>query len=192
MRAVAWTEAPSGGGGPAVVLPAWAEVSERRRAHIERVTALLDRWAAALDLPPAERRAWHDAGLLHDALRDAPEPVLRALAGDAEAPVEMLHGPAAAERLAAEGERRTSVLEAVRWHTIGHAGWDRVGRALFMADFLEPGRSFDRAGRRFLADMVPHDFDGAFRQVLRSRLEWTIREGKSLFPGTVHLWNAVR
>ena len=175
-----------------VALPRWAAVSERRRAHIARVTALLDRWAEALALPDDERRAWHDAGRLHDALRDAPEAELRALSGDPASPVEMLHGPAAAARLAAEGEARSSLLDAVRWHTIGHAGWDRVGRALFMADFLEPGRSFERPGRRFLADMVPHDFDGAFRQVLRSRLEWTIREGKSIFPETVHLWNAVR
>ncbi len=173
-------------------LPSWAEVTEKRRAHVERVTALLDRWAAQLHLPPAEAQAWHDAGAWHDALRDASSETLRALAPDPERPVETLHGPAAATRLAAEGEARAPVLEAIRWHTVGFAEWDRTGRALYMADFLEPGRQFARADRAFLADQLVHDFDGVFRQVVRLRIEWTVREGKALFPETVALWNRVR
>lgn len=174
------------------VLPVWAEVGEKRRAHIARVTALLDRWAAQLELGADEAQAWHDAGRWHDALRDASAESLRALADDAERPVETLHGPAAAVRLAREGETRTDVLDAIRWHTVGYAGWSRVGRALYMADFLEPGRQFARADRSFLADHLAHDFDGVFRQVVRMRIEWTVREGKALFPETVALWNHVR
>lgn len=174
------------------VLPSWAEVGEKRRAHIARVTALLDHWAAQLQLSTAEAQAWHDAGRWHDALRDASAETLRELADDADRPVETLHGPAAATRLASEGESRRDVLDAVRWHTVGQAGWARVGRALYMADFLEPGRQFARADRAFLADHLVHDFDGVFRQVVRMRIEWTLREGKALFPETVALWNAVR
>lgn len=174
------------------VLPEWAEVGEKRRTHIARVTALLDRWAAQLELGADEAQAWHDAGRWHDALRDASAESLRALADDAERPVETLHGPAAAVRLAREGETRTDVLDAIRWHTVGYAGWSRVGRALYMADFLEPGRQFARADRSFLADHLAHDFDGVFRQVVRMRIEWTVREGKALFPETVALWNHVR
>jgi hypothetical protein len=45
---------PTGDGGretgelnpAALVLPSWARVSERRLAHITRVTTLLNRWAA--------------------------------------------------------------------------------------------------------------------------------------------------
>ncbi len=174
------------------VLPVWAVVSDKRRAHIGRVTALLDVWALRLGLPDAERAAWHDAGRWHDALRDADEPTLRQLTGDAERPFGMLHGPAAADRLAAEGEVRADVLDAIRWHTVGFAGWSRTGRALYMADFLEPGRSFMQADRAFLADRVPDAFDAVFRQVVRLRLEWAIREGKGLAHETVTLWNAVR
>lgn len=175
-----------------IVMPAWAEVTEKRRAHVERVTALLDRWAHQLHLDTEEARAWHDAGAWHDALRDASSETLRALAPDPDRPVETLHGPAAATRLAAEGESRAGVLEAIRWHTVGHAEWDRTGRALYMADFLEPGRQFARADRAFLADHLVHDFNGVFRQVVRMRIEWTVREGKALFPETVALWNQVR
>ena len=176
----------------ALALPAWAVVSSKRREHIARVTALLEQWAAELHLAPAEAAAWRDAGRLHDALRDLDEPGLRGLAGDHEADVNVLHGPAAAARLAADGEARAELLEAVRHHTLGSATWGRVGRALYMADYLEPGRKFAQADRAFLVAHAPHDFDGVFRQVVRQRLEWTLREGKPLHATTVAMWNAVR
>lgn len=175
-----------------VVLPPWARVSEKRRAHIARVTALLDRWAGALASTAEERKAWHDVGVLHDALRDADEDELRRLTGDAQRPWHILHGPAVAERLTQEGETRTDVLEAIRWHTLGSAHWGRTGKALYMADFLEPGRPFLQADRAFLAAHATTDFDGVFRQVVRTRIEWTVREGKMLFPETADLWNSVR
>ncbi|MDB4898549.1 MAG: hypothetical protein JWN53_357, partial [Gemmatimonadetes bacterium] len=34
--------------------------------------------------------------------------------------------------------------------------------------------------------------DETFRQVLRARLEWSLREGMRLYPQAVALWNAVR
>ena len=176
-----------------LILPTWACVTERRLAHIARVTGLLDGWAAALGLPDDEARAWHDAGRFHDALRDAHDDGLRRLAGDLpEYTVDMLHGPAAANRLRADGESRLELIDAIRYHTVGWAKWGRLGRALYMADYLEPGRKFSRADRAYLAVQVPHDFDGTFRQVLRARLEWSLREGMRLFPEAVSLWNSVR
>jgi HD superfamily phosphohydrolase YqeK len=172
-------------------LPAWARVTEKRRAHIERVTALLDDWAVALAIAAPEATAWRDAGRWHDALRDADEAELRAWAGSGPWPLPVLHGPAAAARLEQAGEHRQDVLDAVRWHTLGRAGWARTGRALYMADFLEPGRSFARADRAFLARAVPGDFDGVFRQVVQLRMEWALRDGKPVFRETAELWNEV-
>jgi 2-amino-4-hydroxy-6-hydroxymethyldihydropteridine diphosphokinase len=176
----------------AISLPLWARVTDSRRGHIIRVTKLLERWAEAMQLPGAEADAWRDAGIWHDALRDAPEDALRALLPDADYPGPMLHGPACALRLARDGEKRTAVLEAIKWHTVGYRHWDRTGKALFMADYLEPGRPFARPERAFLASQVPHDFEGVFRQVVRHRLDWALRDGKPLYPETVALWNALR
>ena len=173
-------------------LPSWAVVTEKRRDHIARVTALLDEWAARMNLGKDEAQAWHDAGRWHDALRDATPAVLRGIIDAPDLPDGILHGPAAAAMLEREGERRQSVLDAVRWHTVGHPEWDRTGRALFMADFLEPGRRFMHADRAFLVAQLPHNFDGVFRQAVRMRLEWTLREGNRMFEGTVRLWNSIR
>ncbi|MEP6733447.1 MAG: HD domain-containing protein [bacterium] len=176
-----------------VDLPSWAQVSEKRRGHIARVTALLDEWARQLKLKKSDAVMWHDAGRLHDALRDAPEALLRELAGSIPGfTLEMLHGPAVAELLRREGEARQDLLDAIRYHTVGSCDWGRIGRALYMADYLEPGRKFSRADRAYLGAQVPHDFDGTFRQVVRARLEWSLREGMQLYPETVLLWNQVR
>ena len=173
-------------------LPDWAVVTQKRRGHVARVVALLAHWAATMKLSSAELKAWLDAGAWHDALRDEAEPTLRAMTGDHDRPVGMLHGPAAALRLEANGEHRLDVLEAIQCHTVGNARWSRTGRALYMADFLEPGRTFMQADRAFLAERVPDAFDAVFRQVVRMRMEWVLREGKGLSNETVELWNSVR
>jgi 2-amino-4-hydroxy-6-hydroxymethyldihydropteridine diphosphokinase len=173
-------------------LPQWACVSEKRLQHIDRVTALLRAWGAAMRLAPAEARAWIDAGSWHDCLRDAPEDELREITGDNETLPDLLHGPAAAIRLERDGETRKDVLDAIRYHTVGSPDWKRTGRALYMADYLEPGRKFSREDRFFLAAQVPHSFDAAFRQVVRFRLDWSVREGNHIFPETIALWNSLR
>ena len=185
------TQAVASFGPFTVELPSWAQVTDKRKLHIARVTSLLAEWASALDVSAEERRAWIDAGRYHDALKDAPDAELRELVGSVSYEPQMLHGPAAA-RLEREGEARRGLLDAVRYHTIGYLDWDRTGRALYMADFLEPGRNFSKRNRAFLAAQVPTNFDGVFEQVVRAKLEWSLHEGHSLFPETVALWNSFR
>src|SRR5687768_14964238 len=106
-------------------LPRWARASATRIEHMARVTALLDEWARAMRIGPDEATEWRDAGRWHDALRDAPEAELRAILHDDRTHAALLHGPAAAARLALDGERRTDLLEAVAHHTVGHPQWAR-------------------------------------------------------------------
>ncbi|MBL8960985.1 MAG: hypothetical protein JNJ98_14110 [Gemmatimonadetes bacterium] len=157
------------------------------------MTTLLDTWATEMSLSASESAAWHDAGRWHDALRDAGEEELRPWVGpQASLPIHAQHGPAAAARLAAEGEQRAEVLDAIRWHTLGSGSWSRVGHALYLADFLEPGRSFATEERAALRARVPHEFTACLRRVVQWRLESSLRDGKPLFPQTIALWNAVR
>lgn len=161
------------------MLPDWAVVTPERRAHIERVAALVDSWATGLSVPLEERTRWLRAAWWHDALRDAP------LAS------EMDHGPRCAERLAREGERDQGVLDAVRYHSVGYAGWDEVGRILYLADHLEPGRTHDREVRTALRARMPAAREAVLREVARRRLEWTLQSGWPLNGETVAFWNAL-
>ncbi len=160
-------------------LPAWAVATPARRAHVARVAALAERWAEALGVTPAERVRWLRAVWLHDALRDAP-------AAD-----ELAHGPASAARAAAEGETDRGVLDAVHYHSVGYAGWDDVGRMLYLADYLEPGRTFDAGVRAELAARVPDERDAVLREVARRRIQRMVSEGWRLPPETADFWNAL-
>jgi len=162
-----------------VTLPEWAVATPERRAHIERVAALLSTWATALRVPAAERARWLRAAWLHDALRDAP-------AAD-----ELQHGPMAAERAARDGERDPGVLDAVRYHSLGHARWDDVGKMLYLADYLEPGRPFDREAHRALAARVPGERDAVLRDVAARRIARVIDSGWPLVRETVDFWNSL-
>lgn len=160
-------------------LPPWAIVTPERRAHVERVAALLSAWAMVMHIPEDERARWLRAAWLHDALRDAP------------AANELVHGPMAAERAAHDGEADQGVLDAVRYHSLGFAGWDAVGRMLYLADYLEPGRPFDQDLRRSLAARVAEERDAVLKQVTARRIERVIEGRWPLARDTVDFWNSL-
>lgn len=170
-------------------LPAWAEVSPERLAHVERVAALAGQWAARMSVPEAERRRWLRAVWLHDALRDGA--ALDRWAPDAPGPPELRHGPASAACAEAEGERDRGVLNAVRYHSVGYAGWDMVGRVLYCADYLEPGRPFEREHRAELAARFPSDPAGVLAEVAAERIAHVVRSGWPLLDSTVGFWNSL-
>jgi HD superfamily phosphohydrolase YqeK len=172
-------------------LPAWATVTPGRLAHLERVAALVDGWARRMRVPDSDRRRWLRAVWLHDALRDAPPATLARWAPDALGPPELRHGPAGAACAEAHGEQDRSVLDAVRYHSVGHAGWEMPGRVLYCADYLEPGRPFDRERRSELAARFPDDPAGVLAAVTADRVAYTVRSGWPLLQPTVDLWNSL-
>lgn len=171
-------------------LPPWAEVSPRRREHVARVAALLEGWAGRAGLPREERDRWIAAAWLHDALRDADPERLRGEVPERfrGLPGPLLHGPAAAERL--KDYPDAELLEAVRYHTLGHPGFGHLGKALYLADFLEPGRDFAVEWRAGLAERMPEEMDGVLVEVLASRLRHLVERRNPVRPETVEFWNA--
>jgi HD superfamily phosphohydrolase YqeK len=172
-------------------MPTWAVVTPDRLAHIERVAQLVASWAEAMGVPDSERNRWLRAVWLHDALRDAPLEELERWAPTAPGPAEVRHGPAGAARAKADGETDRGVLDAVRYHSVGLAEWDMVGRVLFAADYLEPGRPHDRANRDALAARFPRDSGAVLREVARLRLSHWVNSGFPLSDPTVRFWNSL-
>ncbi len=100
----------------------------------------------------------------------------------------MWHGPAAAEAAARHGERDRGVLDAVRYHSLGYAGWDDVGKALYLADYLEPGRKQGRKAQA-LAARVPRELDDVLREVAAARIGNQATTGKPIRKETTDFWN---
>jgi len=170
------------------VLPEWARLGEKRRAHVERVSGLLAEWADELGLPEAEAVRWRAAGRLHDALKDAPASELRAAAGEDDWPDPLLHGPAAAGCLARSGVTDEPFLLAIAYHSVGHPSFDDLGVHLYLADYLEPGRP-DAGHRDALRARMPGDPEKVLPRVIRRRIERQLATGQTILLPAVGFWN---
>ena len=155
-----------------------------RREHVARVAALMREWAQALRLSADDVARWTAAGYLHDALRDADPAVLRPEVPPEfrELPGKLLHGPAVAERL--DGQADDELRDAIRCHTLGCPRFRTLGRALYLADFLEPGRDFKPEWTESLRRRMPHDMDGVLREVVDARIAFVTSNGGTLHPET--------
>jgi len=172
-------------------IPTWAVMTPERIAHVERVAELVAEWAEELGVPDSERNRWLRAVWLHDAMRDASETQLKEWAPSSVGAVELWHGPASAGRAKAEGETDRGVLDAVRYHSVGLAEWDMVGRILYCADFLEPGRTFDREHRADQAKRLPREMGAVLREVAEARVCYMIRSRWPIPEPTYRFWNAL-
>ena len=172
-------------------LPDWAVAGPARREHMARVAALLGEWAAALDLAEDDRARWRAAGYLHDALRDERPEVLRPFVPPRlrNLPSLILHGPAAAERLRQAGVDDDEFLLAIASHTIGGAGLGTLGRALYIADYLEPGRAYATEWHARLRDRMPADLGAVLREVVADRMRRGRESGRTLASETLALWD---
>ena len=174
-------------------IPAWARAGPARRAHMERVARLLGEWAAARGLGEGESERWRAAGWLHDVLREADPRELRELlpAKLANLPARVLHGPAAAVRLRAEGVDDEPFLLAVAFHTIGPPELDTLGRAVYAADFLEPGRRERMEWREALRARMLVEPDVVVLEVARVRIGQLLEVAAPMRRETCDFWNTL-
>lgn len=174
-------------------LPPWADAGEARVAHMRRVARLLDGWAGERDLDDAGRARWRAAGMLHDVLREAEPTSLVPLVPPSlrDLPDSLLHGPAAATRLREEGVRDEGLLEAVAYHTIGRAGLGPLARMLYVADFLEPGRTFEPGWRAELRARMPEDEPAVLAEVVAARIGHLVASRSTVRPESLEFWNAL-
>lgn len=172
-------------------LPAWAEATPSRQEHMARVARVMEDWAIRSGLDEPDRLRWTAAGWLHDALRDASA---RNMEAWVMPPFDALdssfwHGPATAERLAADGVNEPALLDAIRFHTMGHPGLAPVGRALIAADFLEPGRPRHQEWRASLRKRAPAAMNEVVLEVLKAKIDRSLGKRQPVRPEMIEMWN---
>ena len=167
-----------------------ASLDQRHRyEHVLRVARLAGRLAVAHGIDATRARV---AGLLHDLARlYSPERLLRECRerGLPVAPFEhrnpiVLHARLGAE-LARErfGVDDPAVLSAIRKHTVAAGVMSPLDAVVYLADGLEPGRSFPE--RASLAALAFRDLDDAMRAVLRSSIVYLHSRGLAIAPETL-------
>lgn len=170
-------------------------LGERAFAHCVRVAQTAAQIAAIYGVDPDDARL---AGLLHDWDRELDHESLAATAqrdGIGHTPEEfqttdLLHAHTGALALK---ERfpgiSADVVRAVERHTLGAVGMQPLDMVLYVADTVEPGRSY--AGVNDLREAVGTvSLDDLFASAFAQTVAHLVKERRHIHPITVAVWNA--
>ncbi len=174
--------------------PRLERLSPGRRAHCLAVARLAARWAPRWGVASGDAYA---AGLVHDLAREWDGPALLREAERLGWPVDeaeraspiLLHGPVAAGWVREAGVGSPAIEAAVRYHTTAAPSLDALGRLVFIADALEPGRAY--AGVDALRRVAEADGAAGYRAVLASTRSYLAARGIPVHPRTAAAWAQV-
>jgi len=170
-----------------------SQLSEKRYRHTlgccEEAVKLAKRWGA-------DETSAHDAALLHDITKEY-SPALQLkmcekfdiIPNHAEifSPV-LLHGVTAAEIAKREYGEPDDVVSAIRYHTTGRKCMSLLEKILYIADFIEPTRTFEHG------ELTRYAYEDIDRAMLLA-FSWSIKEvvDKSaiLHPDTIEGYNSL-
>ncbi len=144
-------------------------------AHLAKVNGL-DVFPAAL------------AGLVHDCAKTLPSGKARVYVDPSDAATlaepRLYHGPAGAA-LAQEAFRIDDpvVLDAIRYHSTGHAGMSKLDLIVYLADKGEPSRHYPEAER--ILKMAEENLENAFLESATIFDEFLTGKGKQAHPDTL-------
>ncbi len=138
------------------------------------------------------------AGLIHDCARDIRGNDIFLMCDKFNVEVsnvckiqpELLHGPLGAKLAQAEyGITDESILNAVRWHTTGHENMDLMAKVIYIADYIEPGRSFP--GIEEARQLAFKNIDSAMIFSLDRTIRFVISRGSLVHLDTINARNAI-
>jgi len=170
-------------------------LSMKRFAHSLGTASCAEKLCRKFSLDPA---AGHFAGLSHDIARELPEEQIMALTrldGNKVADWELskpvlLHGRAGAVILRRKfSVKDPDVLSAVRFHTTGRIHMSDLEKVVFIADYIEPNRTFLPDG--FRERISGFSLDGMILHILNDLFGYMGRKGGKIAPPTKVLYKAL-
>ncbi|NLC76618.1 MAG: HD domain-containing protein [Clostridia bacterium] len=129
------------------------------------------------------------AGLLHDYARDLPDPILAELAKSAGIPAdpvldalpELWHGSVGAFLVEKElGLKHPQLLQAIRYHILGHPAMTDLDKVVFIADMIEPNRDFSGVER--IREMAFKDLDEAMLLAFEQSIHYLLDKKQLIHP----------
>lgn len=102
----------------------------------------------------------------------------------------LLHAPVGAVLLCFEaGLKDYQILRAVADHTTGHEKMTLLGKVIYLADLVEPGRDYDGVGK--LRHIAFKGLDAVLLAAVDQTIESVIRRGLLLHPRSVQFRNSL-
>lgn len=168
------------------------QLSQSRYEHTLRVTEEAIKLANTHDVSIEKAEL---AALWHDVAKEFPRERLKQMIETSDLPKDVLdyhhelwHGPVASlivsERF---GIDDSEIISAVRYHTTGKAQMSSLDLVIFVADYIEPGRSFP--GLDEVRRVAYENLQLAAWLVSRNTINYLMSKKSRIYPDTWHAYN---
>lgn len=135
------------------------------------------------------------AAILHDYAKNFPSAKLKKYIENSALPQDLLqyneelwHGPVASILLAQEfGIIDEDIQAAIRYHTTGRANMSDLERIIYLADYMEPGRSFP--GLAEVRETAEVDLVKACWLVSKNTIQFLMNQKVTIHPDSFYAYN---
>ena len=100
---------------------------------------------------------------------------------------QILHAYTAAGKARYEYGLDDEIYGAIYWHTVGHADMTKLEKIIYLADMIEPTRSYP--GVEALREKAAHDLDGALLDAFSRSMRFVLDKHGLIHPSTVEAYN---
>ena len=101
---------------------------------------------------------------------------------------ELWHAPVGAYLVEQEaGITDREILDAIKYHTTGRIGMTLLEKIVYLADYIEPGRSFP--GVDEVREMAKNSLDAAMIGAVRNSIVFLINKKQAIYPDTFYTYN---
>ncbi|MFA9558810.1 bis(5'-nucleosyl)-tetraphosphatase (symmetrical) YqeK [Evansella sp. AB-rgal1] len=167
-------------------------LKRRRYEHTLRVTEEAEVLARRFQVDISKARL---AAILHDYAKYRPvEEMRKTVQSEGLSPLllhygdEILHSFVGAYYVSTElGVTDLEILSAIRYHTTGRANMTKLEKVVFLADYIEPGRTF--SGVEEVREEARLDLEKACLLSLRNTIMFLVSKQQSVYPETFEAYN---
>ena len=159
------------------------ELKPSRMEHVAYVVETAIELADRFGVDPVKARM---AALLHDCAKSFSETELLPFADTVPPIIPVLHAKAGAEYArTAYGVTDPEILEAIRLHTTGDHGMSKLDKVVYLADMIEPSRSYEGVDTIRKAESL----DEMMRLALLRSICYIKEKGCDVHPATMRALN---
>ncbi|WP_445490297.1 bis(5'-nucleosyl)-tetraphosphatase (symmetrical) YqeK [Niallia sp. 03133] len=103
---------------------------------------------------------------------------------------ELWHAPVGAYLVKQEaGIQDMDVLDAIKFHTSGRPGMSMLEKIVYLADYIEPGRTFP--GVEEVRILTAESFDEGFIKSVKNTMNFLLSNNRPVFPLTFQMYNSI-
>ncbi|BAM47217.1 bis(5'-nucleosyl)-tetraphosphatase (symmetrical) YqeK [Amphibacillus xylanus] len=170
-------------------------LSQKRYQHTKRVLTTALELAQRYDVDEEETML---AAVFHDYAKYRPLDEMSHIIKQNELPIDLLsfhhelwHGPVASILVETEiGITNQQVKDAIYWHTTGRGNMSELEKVVYLADYIEPGRSFP--GLSLIQKKAKEDLDEACFMAVRNTIQFLLERERLIYPETINMYNHLK